>query len=68
MNASRALGLAIAQLTVAPARGQSLPTFSAHDLLDAHNSGNAENDSLFADFGVPIPEAGPAASHARALP
>jgi uncharacterized protein YkwD len=39
MNASGALGLAIALLlTAAPAHGQRLPTFSARDLLDAHNS------------------------------
>ena len=38
-NPSRALGLAIGlSLTVAAAHGQSLPTFSAHKLLDAHNS------------------------------
>jgi pathogenesis-related protein 1 len=42
MIASRALGLAIAlRLTVAAAHGQSPPTFSAHELLDAHNSARA---------------------------
>src|SRR5208337_1543365 len=39
MTSSRALGLAIAlTLAVAAAHGQSPPTFSAHELLDAHNS------------------------------
>ncbi len=39
MNVSRALGLAVALLlTAAPAHGQPVPTFSAHELLDAHNS------------------------------
>jgi pathogenesis-related protein 1 len=39
MIPSRALGLAIAvSLSVASAHGQSPPTFSAHELLDAHNS------------------------------
>jgi pathogenesis-related protein 1 len=39
MTTSRALGLAIALLlAVAAAPGQSPPTFSAHELLDAHNS------------------------------
>jgi pathogenesis-related protein 1 len=42
IGASRALGLAIAlQLNGARAHGQSLPTFSAHELLDAHNSARA---------------------------
>ena len=39
MQPSRALGLAMAlTLSAAAARGQTLPTFSAHALLDAHNS------------------------------
>jgi pathogenesis-related protein 1 len=39
MRASRALGLAVAlTLAVAAAHGQPPPTFSAHELLDAHNS------------------------------
>ena len=42
MIASRALGLPIALLlAVAAAHGQSPPTFSAHELLDAHNSARA---------------------------
>jgi hypothetical protein len=42
VKASRALGLVIAlTLTVAAAHGQSPPTFSAHELLDAHNSARA---------------------------
>jgi uncharacterized protein YkwD len=42
VGASRALGLAIALLlTAALARGQSLPTFSMRELLDAHNSARA---------------------------
>jgi pathogenesis-related protein 1 len=42
MRTSRALGLIIALLlAVAAAHGQSPPTFSAHELLDAHNSARA---------------------------
>jgi uncharacterized protein YkwD len=39
MRLSRALGLVIAlSMTAAPAHGQPQPTFSARELLDAHNS------------------------------
>jgi pathogenesis-related protein 1 len=42
MRTSRALGLAIAlPLIVAAANGQPPPTFSTHELLDAHNSARA---------------------------
>ena len=42
MTSSRALGFAIAlTLAVGAAHGQSPPTFSAHELLDAHNSARA---------------------------
>jgi pathogenesis-related protein 1 len=42
MTSSRALGFVVAlTLAVAAAHGQSPPTFSAHELLDAHNSARA---------------------------
>ena len=43
MGGPRALRLTVALLLIgARAHGQSLPTFSAHELLDAHNSARAQ--------------------------